>query len=72
MLQGDVGDIISALSEQSRIDWMSLTAEEAALAEARRSHCSSIVRLTPDMQQLYAAQNMWWNYYRCGNRTSKG
>jgi hypothetical protein len=48
--QGDGSDIGSVLlGSEAQVQWLNLTAAEVLQADMLRSHCTAIVRLTPDM-----------------------
>eukprot|EP00928_Gymnodinium_smaydae_P013326 TRINITY_DN14870_c0_g3_i2.p1 TRINITY_DN14870_c0_g3~~TRINITY_DN14870_c0_g3_i2.p1 ORF type:complete len:578 (+),score=72.87 TRINITY_DN14870_c0_g3_i2:112-1845(+) len=67
---GDVGDIVPAVSEHDRIDWMKLSREEAERLHSTRGHCSGLIKLTPDFSDIFMAHSTWMDY-RNTNRIFK-
>lgn len=43
-----------------RVQWFNMSEPAVREATLARSHCSVHVRFTPDMTELFSAQNMWW------------
>ena len=62
-MQGDMGDVLRALLPSARPDWRNMTQEQAVNALLPTSHCSSIIKSSPDFSRLYFAHTMWWSYY---------
>ena len=60
--QGDLEDIIGAVAPSTRLDWLNMNETELHTADTARMHCTAMIRLTPNMSELYAGQNMWWDY----------
>lgn len=60
-LAPDLDDIMAAADPALRPDPSRMTLFEVLALEQRRSHCSSIVKVT-DEGELFHAHNTWWNY----------
>ena len=61
-VQGGIGDIISTVAPDLRVDWFSLTAREVELQRRKYSHCSSLVRFLPDMSEVFMGHTTWSSY----------
>ncbi|CAK9038124.1 Phospholipase-B 81 (PLB) [Durusdinium trenchii] len=59
---GDFFDIIPAVDRSSRVDWLKLSREEAEHLHARSTHCSALVKVTPDYSELLYGHSSWWRY----------
>ena len=62
-MQGDMGDVLRALVPAAQPDWRNMTEEETVNALLPMSHCSSIIKPSPDFSRLYFAHAMSWPYY---------
>eukprot|EP00928_Gymnodinium_smaydae_P069957 TRINITY_DN538_c0_g4_i1.p1 TRINITY_DN538_c0_g4~~TRINITY_DN538_c0_g4_i1.p1 ORF type:complete len:606 (+),score=76.61 TRINITY_DN538_c0_g4_i1:37-1854(+) len=62
-LHGDMGDIVPAVNELARINFDKVASKELAMWTQLRSHCSALVKLTPDHQELYVGHNTWIGFH---------
>lgn len=57
--QGDLSDVLASLFPSLRVDWAALDEAGVEAAARAQSHCSAIVRLMPDLSDLFCAHNMY-------------
>eukprot|EP01116_Phalansterium_solitarium_P025523 TRINITY_DN9808_c0_g1_i1.p1 TRINITY_DN9808_c0_g1~~TRINITY_DN9808_c0_g1_i1.p1 ORF type:complete len:527 (-),score=200.75 TRINITY_DN9808_c0_g1_i1:373-1953(-) len=59
---GDFLDLIDALDPSARINWDALPPNEVFRTFAMKGHCSALVKLAPDLSDLWAGQSAWFTY----------
>mmetsp|Transcript_4322 Transcript_4322/g.8677 ORF Transcript_4322/g.8677 Transcript_4322/m.8677 type:complete len:540 (-) Transcript_4322:179-1798(-) len=59
---GDLLDLISALSPKERPNYEKMSREELMYAVTSSGHCSGLIRITPDLQELFSAHVAWFTY----------
>eukprot|EP00929_Paragymnodinium_shiwhaense_P001857 TRINITY_DN102069_c0_g1_i1.p1 TRINITY_DN102069_c0_g1~~TRINITY_DN102069_c0_g1_i1.p1 ORF type:complete len:622 (+),score=159.61 TRINITY_DN102069_c0_g1_i1:130-1995(+) len=62
-LLGDITDIKQVANETQRLEFASMTSDDLMLYQQTHGHCSAIVKLTPDGQELFVGHNTWWEYF---------
>eukprot|EP00941_MAST-03F_sp_MAST-3F-sp1_P001743 g1743.t1 len=59
---GDLFQIIPAVKETERVEWLSLTSEQARHEKNKRGHCSALIKLTGDFDDLLFGHSSWFNF----------
>ena len=59
---GDLFDIIPAVEAKARVDWASLSPQEAAAKHGKMGHCSGLVKVPADFRTLFLAHSSWFTY----------
>ena len=61
-LSGDWGDIETAVHRELRPDFSKMSPEQVRQWAIERDHCSVLVKLTGDLQEIYASHSTWTDY----------
>jgi len=61
-VNGDWGDILTAVNRETRPDFSKMTPQEILAYSRSRGHCSVLVKLTGDLSELYMAHSTWTDY----------
>ena len=61
-LSGDWGDLEMAVERESRPHFPSMSAEEIVEFTRKSDHCSVLVKLTGDLQEIFASHSTWTSY----------
>ena len=70
-LQVELGDIEKAVNASARPDWAGMSASTLRDYIFMHSHCSAMIKVLPDLSELYAAHNTWFAYGDMGLRLWK-
>lgn len=61
-LDDDLGAIEEAVVPEMRPKWGKMSGAEIFEALTRREHCSAVVKVAPDLSDLWVAHNIWGSY----------
>jgi len=56
---GDIGDIQSAVNPETRPNWEQMSESEVEAAGAARDHCSALVKVTDNGEELFSGHVTW-------------
>ena len=59
---GDLFQIIPAVEKSERIDWSSLSTDEARVALSKAGHCSALIKVVGDLSELFMGHSSWFEY----------
>ena len=59
---GDLFQIIPAVEKHQRVDWPSLSRDEARAALLKAGHCSALVKVVGDLSELFMGHSSWFEY----------
>ena len=59
---GDLFQIIPAVEKKQRVDWPSLSREEARLELRKAGHCSALIKVVGDLSELFMGHSSWFEY----------
>lgn len=58
----ELADISKAVNPRERVDWDQLSKGELDEYKQKHSHCSAMVKVVPDLSELYASHTTWCSY----------
>ena len=59
---GDLFDIIPAVNEEKRIEWLKLNQAQAEEKHQKQGHCSALIKVTGNMSDLFLSHSSWYTF----------